>query len=70
MKKAPVGFASYLKWWLLPGMVIGAVYILGLRDSVVWMLAAAGGVFVVECVMELRRNDGLAAVLKSRKGKV
>ena len=53
MKKAPVGLGTYLCWWILPGLVIGASYLLRINGSFWGMAAAAGLVFAAALAWEL-----------------
>lgn len=53
MGNAPIGLPVYLKWWLLPGLAIAAVFLLGLGDSALWMIAVAGAVFLVILLKEI-----------------
>lgn len=64
MKRAPVGLADYVRWWLLPGVIIGAAYLLRCNDSF-WMMALlAGVVFVISGMRELKNPEN--AFLKKR----
>ena len=53
MERPPVGLRTYLKWWSIPSAAIAATYLLGVQGSFVWMVLAAGGVFVLGVVKEL-----------------
>lgn len=68
MKKSPVSLFTYLKWWILPVAAIVAAYILKLQDSFLWMVIFAGTVFVITGVTELKQENGLSAMIKSKKG--
>ena len=66
MKKAPTGLLTYVKWWLLPGAVIGAAYLLKCNDSFLMMALLAGLVFALSGIREMKDPEN--AFLKKRKG--
>lgn len=57
MEKAPVTIGGYLKWWLVPCGVIGVTYLCKLQASFLWMVIAAGIVFVIGGIQELRNEE-------------
>lgn len=70
MRKAPVGLGIYLKWWIVPAAVIGVSYLAGLNGSFLWMVVAAGAVFGVALIQELRTEEsGLLSKLKGKLGR-
>ena len=66
MKRAPVALGDYARWWLLPGLAIGAAYLLGCNDSFGMMVLLAGVVFALSALRELKHPDN--GFLKKRKG--
>ena len=66
MTKAPTGILTYAKWWLLPGAVIGAAYLMDCNDSFLMMLLLAGGVFALSGIRELKDPEN--AFLRKRRG--
>ena len=65
MKRAPVGFGTYLKWWLPPAGAVAAAYLLQYNDSFLMMLIFAGMVFVYRGILELKNAENTFL----RKGK-
>ena len=57
MKRAPVGFGTYLKWWLPPVGAVAAAYLLQYNDSFLMMLLFAGLVFVSRGILELKNAE-------------
>ena len=66
MRRSPTGLLTYLAWWLLPGLAIGAAYLFGVNDSPWMMLLLAGLVFVITGIRELRNPEN--AFTQNRKG--
>jgi len=66
MKRAPTGFLTYIRWWLLPAAAIAAAYLLGVNDSFLMMVLLAGLVFAVSGLRELRDPEN--AFLKKKRG--
>lgn len=66
MKKAPVSLKTYLSWWICPGIVIGLTYAMKKGDSMFWMMFAAGVVFAVGAVSEVRKEGGIRGMMKMR----
>ena len=66
MKRAPTELVTYAKWWLLPGSVIAAAYLLNCRDSFLMMVLFAGGVFAVSGIQELRNPENTFLKLRKR----
>lgn len=62
--KSPVKVKTYLSWWIYPGTVIVLTYILKKGDSLVWMLIAAGVVFLIGAVSEVRKEGGISSMMK------
>lgn len=65
MKRAPVGFGTYIKWWLPPAGAVAAAYLLQYNDSFLMMLLFAGLVFVSRGILELKNAENTFL----RKGK-
>ena len=57
MKRAPVGFGTYIKWWLPPVGAVAAAYLLQYNDSFLMMLLFAGLVFVRQGILELKNAE-------------
>ena len=57
MKRAPVGFGTYIKWWLPPAGAVAAAYLLQYNDSFLMMLLFAGLVFVSRGILELKNAE-------------
>ena len=64
LEKSPVKVKTYLSWWICPGAVIVLTYILKKGDSLVWMLIAAGVVFLIGAVSEVRKEGGISSMMK------
>ncbi len=62
MKKPPVGLGTYVKWWILPGIVIAGVYLMHLQNSFLWMIFFAGLVFGIEGMTEVRKSHAITAI--------
>lgn len=70
MQRAPVGLGVYLRWWIVPGAVIGVSYLGGVNDSFWGMAGAAGAVFAFALVRELRtESNGIFNKLKGKRGR-
>lgn len=67
LKKAPVGFYTYLKWWILPATVIGVSRFMHWQNSLVMMIVVAGIVFCIQLVMELKKEKGLRHMIQQRR---
>lgn len=67
LKKAPVGFYTYLKWWILPAAAVGVSRFMHWQNSLVMMIAVAGIVFCIQLVMELKNEKGLRHMLQQRR---
>ena len=57
MKRAPVGFGTYIKWWLPPAGAVAVAYLLHYNDSFLMMLLFAGLVFVSRGILELKNAE-------------
>lgn len=58
MEQMPVNPLVYAGWWLLPGAAIALTYIFQLQESFWIMLLMAGTVFIIQVVMELKKENG------------
>ena len=67
MKKPPVRMTTYLKWWIIPGIVIVGVRLSEIENSYIWMLIFAGMVFAIEGMNEIRGNHMLSVIGKKLK---
>lgn len=67
MKKAPVRAGTYIKWWIVPVVVIIGVYLLNIQDSVIWMAVLSGAVFLTEGIIELKKSNGIFVIKKLLK---
>lgn len=67
LKKAPVGFYTYLKWWILPAAAVGVSRFMHWQNSLVMMIVVAGIVFCIQLVMELKNEKGLRHMLQQRR---
>ena len=66
MGQSPVSLTTYLKWWVLPCVLIGLSRMLGLGEGFLWMVLMAGTAFAAALWRELRA-DGGAILKKIRK---
>lgn len=57
MKKTPISLCTYLKWWIIPCVLIGITYLFSLQNSFEGMILTAGMVFAVSLIRELRCNE-------------
>ena len=67
LKKPPVRFYTYLKWWILPAAAIGVSRFMHWQNSLVMMIAAAGIVFCIQFAAELKNEKGLRQMLQQRR---
>ena len=67
MKKAPVGFVTYLSWWLFPAFMIAITCLLHLGDSFLWLILTAGAAFLFGIACEWKKAGGFREILKGRK---
>ena len=58
LRKPPVRFYTYLKWWILPAAAIGVSRFMHWQNSLVMMIAAAGIVFCIQFAAELKNEKG------------
>lgn len=68
MGKPPVRISTYIKWWIIPGLEIVCSQVLGLHNSIVWMVVFASFSFLIEGVYEVYRNDSLSIIRNKLKG--
>lgn len=66
MEKAPVKAAQYLRWWLLPCIVIAAAYFFRVQDSFVAMTISVIVVFAAGMFRELKTMGGRIDLLKGK----
>jgi hypothetical protein len=66
MGQSPVSLTTYLKWWVLPCVLIALSRMLGLGEGFLWMVLMAGTAFAAALWRELRA-DGGAILKKIRK---
>lgn len=62
MKKPPVRIGTYMKWWVVPGIVIVVVSLMQLQNSFLCMVVFAMFVFGMKGVAELQRSNGIAFI--------
>lgn len=68
LKKSPVKPLLYLLWWLVPCAAIGVTYALGADGSFLAMVIAAGSVFAIGLLQELRNQEsGLLKMFRKKK---
>ena len=67
LRKPPVRFYTYLKWWILPAAAIGVSRFMHWQNSLVMMIAAAGIVFCIQFAAELKNEKGLRQMLQQRR---
>lgn len=67
LKKPPVRFYTYLRWWILPAAAIGVSRFMHWQNSPVMMIAAAGIVFCIQFAAELKNEKGLRHMLQQRR---
>ena len=67
LRKPPVRFCTYLKWWILPAAAIGVSRFMHWQNSLVMMIAAAGIVFCIQFAAELKNEKGLRHMLQQRR---